>query len=82
MIKYYNIAKDNYDRDIIPGVYEGGFKLWECTIDMVNYLVRENVDFDGKNVLDLGCGHGLLGMGALKKGAKSCTFQDYNQDVI
>lgn len=24
--------------DLIKGVYEGGFKTWECSIDMVQYL--------------------------------------------
>lgn len=24
--------------DLIKGVYEGGFKTWECSIDMVEYL--------------------------------------------
>ena len=32
--------------------------------------------------MDLGCGHGLLGIAALKNGASLCCFQDYNQDVL
>jgi protein-histidine N-methyltransferase len=24
--------------DLVKGVYEGGFKTWECSIDMVQYL--------------------------------------------
>lgn len=58
--------------DIIPGVYEGGFTLWECTLDMLQYL--EAVSFDGMTVCDVGCGMGLLGIKSLLKGAKKVTF--------
>lgn len=26
--------------DLVSGLYEGGFKLWECAIDMVQYLQK------------------------------------------
>lgn len=26
--------------DITPNIYEGGFKTWECSIDLANYLVN------------------------------------------
>lgn len=32
--------------------------------------------------MDIGCGHGLLGITALKLGAASCYFQDYNKEVL
>lgn len=25
--------------DITPNVYEGGFKTWECSIDLANYVL-------------------------------------------
>ncbi|KAE8626099.1 hypothetical protein XENTR_v10006504 [Xenopus tropicalis] len=68
--------------DLISGVYEGGMKIWECTFDLVRYLEDEDVDFQGKRVLDLGCGAGLLGILALKRKAKEVHFQDYNSTVI
>jgi ribosomal protein L11 methylase PrmA len=40
------------------------------------------IDVSGKNVMDIGCGHGLLGIAALKSGASSCYFQDYNKEVL
>ena len=40
------------------------------------------INFQAKRVLDLGCGHGLLGICALKLGANFCLFQDYNEDVL
>ncbi|XP_030383501.1 histidine protein methyltransferase 1 homolog isoform X2 [Scaptodrosophila lebanonensis] len=70
--------------DLITGVYEGGAKIWECTDDLLLYL-SENIDSNywaDKRVLDLGCGAGLLGIYALKSGAKIVDFQDYNKDVL
>jgi hypothetical protein len=39
-------------------VYEGGMKIWECSIDLVKYLSGTVVDLHGKKVLELGCGAG------------------------
>ena len=27
--------------DLKPGIYEGGFKTWECAIDLAQYLVGQ-----------------------------------------
>ena len=35
-ILYYKnpvILNQQYSQDIIPGVYEGGFQLWECEVE-------------------------------------------------
>lgn len=29
---------NSYSKDIIPGEYEGGFKLWECTLDLLRFF--------------------------------------------
>uniref|UniRef100_A0A4W3HVI0 protein-histidine N-methyltransferase n=1 Tax=Callorhinchus milii TaxID=7868 RepID=A0A4W3HVI0_CALMI len=68
--------------DLVSGVYEGGMKVWECTLDLLSYLAGRRVDFTGKRVLDLGCGAGLLGLLALRAGAREVHFQDYNSGVI
>nr|XP_020670464.1 histidine protein methyltransferase 1 homolog [Pogona vitticeps]XP_020670465.1 histidine protein methyltransferase 1 homolog [Pogona vitticeps]XP_020670466.1 histidine protein methyltransferase 1 homolog [Pogona vitticeps]XP_020670467.1 histidine protein methyltransferase 1 homolog [Pogona vitticeps]XP_020670469.1 histidine protein methyltransferase 1 homolog [Pogona vitticeps]XP_020670470.1 histidine protein methyltransferase 1 homolog [Pogona vitticeps] len=68
--------------DLITGVYEGGLKIWECTYDLIDYLVEAEIPFAQKSVLDLGCGAGLLGVLALKSHAKEVHFQDYNSSVI
>ncbi|KFP36009.1 Histidine protein methyltransferase 1, partial [Chlamydotis macqueenii] len=68
--------------DLIPGVYEGGLKIWECTFDLIDYLSEAEVEFTNKTVLDLGCGAGLLGIVALRGKAGSVHFQDYNSTVI
>lgn len=28
--------------DIKPGVYEGGFKTWECAVDLASYLAERS----------------------------------------
>lgn len=68
--------------DLITGVYEGGLKIWECTFDFLAYFTKAKVKLAGKKVLDLGCGSGLLGIIAFKRGAKEIHFQDYNSMVI
>ncbi|XP_026798426.3 histidine protein methyltransferase 1 homolog [Pangasianodon hypophthalmus] len=68
--------------DLITGVYEGGLKIWEGTHDLLEYVDDEGETFSGKRVLDLGCGAGLLGILALKRGASKVHFQDYNSTVI
>lgn len=68
--------------DLISGVYEGGLKVWECTYDLLELIEKDGETFPGKAVLDLGCGAGLLGILALKRGADQVHFQDYNSTVI
>ncbi|NXF88021.1 MET18 methyltransferase, partial [Eubucco bourcierii] len=68
--------------DLIPGVYEGGLKIWECTFDLMDYLSEAEIQFVDKTVLDLGCGSGLLGIVALRGRAEKVHFQDYNSTVI
>ncbi|KAK8763930.1 hypothetical protein V5799_033463 [Amblyomma americanum] len=67
--------------DIVPSVYEGGMKVWECSIDLTEYMENHlNID-DETKVLELGCGAGLPGLLACLKGA-SVDFQDYNKQVL
>ncbi|NWT11047.1 MET18 methyltransferase, partial [Vireo altiloquus] len=68
--------------DLIPGVYEGGLKIWECTFDLIDYFSEAEIEFTNKTVLDLGCGAGLLGIVALRGKADRVHFQDYNSTVI
>ncbi|CAN7015604.1 unnamed protein product [Brassica oleracea var. botrytis] len=72
--------------DLVPGVYEGGLKLWEGSIDLVKALEKEtqtgNISFPGKRVLELGCGHALPGIYACLKGADAVHLQDFNAEVL
>lgn len=62
--------------DLVSGVYEGGFKLWECSIDLTRFLIEQNVQVQNKNVLEIGCGAGIPGIYCLQNGAH-VQFQDY-----
>ena len=76
--------------DLVPGKYEGGLKVWECSIDLCRYLAQDNneINIEG-HILELGCGHGLPGCWVLKqaisnKNEDKCyvTFSDYNEFVL
>lgn len=76
--------------DLVPGVYEGGLKVWECSIDLCRYFVQKNIVIKG-HILELGCGHGLPGIWLLKQAISKSqqslvdtfvTFSDYNEFVI
>ena len=78
--------------DLVAGVYEGGFKAWECGTDLARYVWArhggaasggrgQGGGLRGRRVLELGCGHGLPGLAAVRLGA-AVDFQDYNREVI
>ncbi|ORZ07240.1 hypothetical protein BCR41DRAFT_311065, partial [Lobosporangium transversale] len=69
--------------DLVKGVYEGGLKTWECALDLVAYLAEQKENYDGKKVLELGCGSALPGIYVLTQ-SKTVTvdFQDYNDQVL
>ena len=69
--------------DLIPGIYEGGMKIWECAHDLIEYLATESaISLCGRCVLELGCGVGLPGIFALLCGAECAHFQDFNHGVL
>ena len=71
----------NSSSDIIRGVYEGGIKTWECSIDLVRYLQSISNDIDGKRILEIGCGSALPGLFCIRVGGV-VDFQDYNESVL
>lgn len=80
-IKSYVPPKDSVPLDVVPGVYEGGFQLWECTLDLLDFM-ENSIDFSGKSVFELGCGRGLPAIYAALHGASKVVLQDYNKEVI
>eukprot|EP00826_Nyctotherus_ovalis_P059782 TRINITY_DN8344_c0_g4_i1.p1 TRINITY_DN8344_c0_g4~~TRINITY_DN8344_c0_g4_i1.p1 ORF type:complete len:259 (-),score=64.05 TRINITY_DN8344_c0_g4_i1:125-880(-) len=68
--------------DLIPKIYEGGYKVWECSVDLLEYLaLQQSLGFSKQRVLELGCGQGLPGIWALLNGAQ-VVFQDFNAEVL
>ena len=85
ILKYlYKELPIDEENDIKKDFYEGGFKIWECTLDLLKYLNETLIagELKGKNVIDIGCGQGLLGLEALLCGASSIFFQDFNLEVL
>lgn len=72
------------DQDVINEIYEGGFKIWECTMDLIDFFKTEkrNSILKGATILDVGCGQGILGILGLKYDAEFILFQDYNAEVL
>lgn len=66
--------------DILKGVYEGGLKTWESSIDLVLYI-EDHIHPGNSHILELGCGSGLPSIYLAKIGYK-VDFQDFNKDVL
>jgi hypothetical protein len=71
------------NKDLVPGQYEGGIKVWECSKDLCNFLPPYVGSYDLTNlkVLELGCGHGLPGLYFLLRNSL-VVFQDFNQEIL
>lgn len=72
---------ENHASDLIAGEYEGGYKVWECSIDLSRYIADKKEEFCNKRILELGCGQGLAGITASVCGSE-VHFQDYDADVV
>ncbi|MFQ6040171.1 MAG: methyltransferase [Candidatus Poribacteria bacterium] len=55
-------------------------ELWPSGLALARYI-WSNVDFQGEQVLELGCGLGIVGIVAQKKQAK-VLMTDYNDDAL
>nr|CAD2136307.1 unnamed protein product [Meloidogyne enterolobii] len=75
-----NKIKLNNLTDLENKVYEGGLKIWECSLDLSYFI--DSMSFEGFNVLELGCGAGLPSIVAALNGAASLTLQDFNDYVL
>ncbi|KIM32752.1 hypothetical protein M408DRAFT_20108 [Serendipita vermifera MAFF 305830] len=79
--------------DLIPDIYEGGLKTWECSIDVVEYLSQLEDTLQGKTMLEVGCGTAIPSAYLLQTlfsstetpSAETQTIlhmQDYNKSVL
>lgn len=67
-----------------PVDQSSGQQLWECAVDLVEYLAAEGAPLvAARRVLELGCGHGLPGIWCLTRAhAASVVFQDRSAVVL
>ena len=73
--------------DLIPGVYEGGFKVWECSIDISRILCdafNGVMSYPPRTMLELGCGTAIPGIIAMMKhdSISEAVLTDFNKDVL
>lgn len=70
--------------DVLSGIYEGGFKIWEATFDLISYFHTQVDSSKFETVCDVGCGQGLLGLaaGISNPQLSKIYFLDLNQDVL
>ncbi|PVU92193.1 hypothetical protein BB561_003980 [Smittium simulii] len=79
------LDSNTVDSDLIKGIYEGGFKTWECSVDLIDYFSEnfKNEGFEHKRILELGCGSSLPSLHILKNTKTTIVhLQDYNEHVI
>ncbi|XP_045619313.1 histidine protein methyltransferase 1 homolog [Procambarus clarkii] len=67
--------------DLVPAIYEGGLKVWECTWDLLHFLEASDIKLKRRRVLELGCGAALPALYTALQGAH-VTLQDYNEEVV
>lgn len=88
-----NIPGLSSSSDLQQNIYEGGYKTWECSLDLVRFLLdrgpRKDLDdlMRVDHVVEMGCGSALpsllLFMYAVKNGLSMYfTLTDYNEDVL
>ncbi|KAI1757087.1 hypothetical protein F4782DRAFT_213935 [Xylaria castorea] len=80
------------NHDVKTGVYEGGFKSWESSVDLVKVLASSHPFTSGakkiSKVVELGCGTGLPSLAlfqwAMNSTVSSVSFilADYNPSVL
>ncbi|KNE61969.1 hypothetical protein AMAG_07233 [Allomyces macrogynus ATCC 38327] len=71
--------------DLVKGVYEGGLKTWECSVDLAEYALSSDLPLDTDScILELGCGSALpaLAILASNRPFAHMTLQDYNAEVL
>ncbi len=80
--------------DLTSGIYEGGFKTWECSLDLASLVT--DLDFaQNWHVLELGAGSAVPSLALLQssfstskhqrqrsRGSLRFTLCDYNEDVL
>ncbi|CAE7206397.1 unnamed protein product [Rhizoctonia solani] len=66
--------------DLVPRVYEGGMKTWECSLDLAVYAFNEKVR--GKRVLELGCGTAMPSLAILQELLNGDPPSSHNDTIV
>ena len=79
--------EENPEKERIPLILDPGliFGTGSHATTRMCLEVLQRIDLEGKRILDLGCGSGILGIGAMLLGAKECTALDIDEkapDVV
>jgi predicted nicotinamide N-methyase len=75
------LAKGDNHEDVQDERIPYWAELWPSALALSHYMVELNYDWQGKNVLEIGCGLGLPGIVAGKLGAM-VTLSDYLPEAI
>ncbi|THH07555.1 hypothetical protein EW145_g3303 [Phellinidium pouzarii] len=76
--------------DLVPGVYEGGLKTWECSLDLVDCLASANGEASGpgrsdwvrgKRILEIGCGTAIPSIYLLETFFAQASPKDTTADI-
>lgn len=79
--------------DLTSGVYEGGFKTWECAVDLAAFISGQ-ISFaadENWHIIELGAGSAIPCLSVLQEalsrtrtgnGQLRFTFSDYNEEVL
>ncbi|KAI8602932.1 putative methyltransferase-domain-containing protein [Dissophora ornata] len=59
-----------------------GLRTWEASFWLAEYLIKHPETLAGKNVVDIGCGIGFLGIACAVLGAKKVMLTDGNTQVL
>ena len=74
------------ESDLIPGKYEGGFKIWECSYDLAEIVANYTgiIPHNPKKILELGCGHGVPAIMSMLvfENLTEIVFSDFNSEVL
>jgi len=81
------------DTDVRTNIYEGGYKTWECSIDLVRFLLdrgpRKDLDdlVRVNHVIEMGCGTALPSLLLFQYALRNSlglyfSLTDYNADVL
>jgi len=80
--------------DLTTGVYEGGFKTWECALDLASFVsqISLSISHEDWHIIELGAGSAIPSLAVLSRLVQEIgdtptqkfhfSICDYNEDVL